>query len=191
MASSCAGQNILSGLTYDALLEVISLLNPQDLGRLSQVSKCSNMLAEDAIVWRRLCRSLEGEWAKVLKKDISQVPKLISEEDWKCAFQREREKVCTAAKFVGLWSEKWCDVNVQQSTLIESDGQNFTVTYKKNKFSARFQGFDGETITFQLEGGDSGWSFIYKLKPLSDSLLHLNVFRVHDQKTFTGVLTKA
>jgi len=191
MASSCAGQNILSGLTYDALLEVISLLNPQDLGRLSQVSKCSNMLAEDAIVWRRLCRSLEGEWAKVLKKDISQVPKLISEEDWKCAFQREREKVCITAKFVGLWSEKWCDVNVQQSTLIESDGQNFTVTYKKNKFSARFHGFDGETLTFQLEGGDSGWSFIYKLKPLSESLLHLNVFRVHDQKTFTGVLTKA
>lgn len=102
----------------------------------------------------------------------------------------ERDRLTTTAKFVGTWNEKWCDVNVQQSTLIESDGTNFHVTYKKNKFTARFHSFDGEELAFQLEGGDSGWSFIYKVKHLSDSLLHLSVYRVHDQKTFTGIFTR-
>jgi len=184
------GFTFLPSLSYDAMLEVLSLLSVQDLGRLSQVSKESNFLADDDVVWRRLCRQLEVEWARVLSKHISLVPKVNSEEDWKGAFQKERERVNTTAKFVGLWNEKWCDVNVQQSTLIESDGNNFFVTYKKNKFSAQFSSFDGETLTFNLEGGDSGWSFVYKVKPLSDALLHLNVFRVHDQKTFSGIFTR-
>jgi len=184
------GFTFLPSLSYDAMLEVLSLLSVHDLGRLAQVSKETNSLADDDVVWRRLCRQLELEWAKVLSKDVSLVPKVQSEEDWKGAFQKEREQVDITAKFVGLWNEKWCDVNVSQSTLIESDGYNFSVTYKKNKFSARFQDYDGETLTFQLEGGDSGWSFIYKVKPLSEGLLHLTVFRVHDQKTFSGVFTR-
>jgi len=190
MACNCVGFTFLPSLSYDAMLEVISLLSVRDLGRLAQVSKESNFLADDDVVWRRLCRALEHEWAKVLSKHVSLVPKLEIEENWKGAFQKERERVQTTTKFVGLWNEKWCDVHVQQSTLIESDGYNFFVTYKKNKFSARYQGFDGVTVKFQLEGGDSGWSFIYKLQYSSDSLLHLNVFRVHDQKTFTGIFTR-
>jgi len=184
------GFTFLPSLSYDAMLEVLALLSVQDLGRLAQVSKESNFLADDDVVWRRLCRQLEIDWAKVLNKDISLVPKVQSEDDWKGAFNLERARLNTTAKFVGLWNEKWCDVNVMQSTLIESDGTNFFVTYKKNKFSAQFQGFDGETLTFQLEGGDSGWSFVYKVKPLSESLLHLTVYRTHDQKTFSGIFTR-
>jgi len=187
---ACITEGFLPSLSYDATLEVLSLLSVQDLGRLAQVSKESNFLADDDVVWRRLCRQLELEWAKVLNKHVSLVPKVLLEEDWKGAFQQERERVQTTAKFVGLWNEKWCDVNVLQSTLIESDGYNFIVTYKKNKFSAQYQGFDGETITFQLEGGDSGWSFIYKIKALAESQLQLIVFRVHDQKSFTGTFTR-
>jgi len=185
------GFTFLPTLTYDAMLEVLSLLSVQDLGCLAQVSKESNFLADDAVVWRRLCRGLEAEWSKVLSKPLSSVPKVDSSDDWKTSFQKEKERVNTTAKYVGLWSEKWCDVNVQHSTFIESDGTNFFVTYKKNKFSAQFQGFDGETLTFHLEGGDSGWSFVYKVKYMSESLLHLTVFRVHDQKTFSGMFTRA
>jgi len=183
------GFTFMPALTYDAMLEVLSLLNVNDLGRLAQVSRETNNLADDGMVWRKLCHGLEEEWVKLIIKD-AQVPKVNSADDWKNAFQQEREKVELTSQFVGLWSEKWCDVNVAESTLIESDGQQFFVTYKKNKFSARFQGFDGETMTFQLEGGDSGWSFIYKIKPLSESLLNLTVHRVHDQKTFSGVFTR-
>lgn len=94
------------------------------------------------------------------------------------------------SNFVGLWSEKWCDVHVVQSTMIETDGTNFFVTYKKNKFQARFHSFDGDSLAFHLEGGDSGWSFLYTLKVLSENLLQLTVFRVHDKKSFTGFYTR-
>jgi len=190
MATANQGFTFLPNLSYDAMLEVLSQLDVNDLGRLAQVSKETNTLADDSVVWRRLCRGLEEDWSRVLHKDQAQVPKLQSEEDWKIAFHKERERVQTTSKFVGQWNEKWCDVNVQQSTLIESDGYNFSVTYKKNKFTARYKEFDGETLTFELEGGDSGWSFVYKVKPISDSLLHLTVLRVHDQKSFTGVFSR-
>lgn len=102
----------------------------------------------------------------------------------------ERQRLTNFTKFVGLWSEKWCDVHVVQSTIVETDGTNFLVTYKKNKFSAKFLEFDGDSLSFHLEGGDSGWSFIYTLKYISESLLQLTVFRVHDKKSFTGFYTR-
>jgi hypothetical protein len=190
MSGSSEGFVFLCSLSYDAMLEVLSLLSVEDLGHLSQVSKEANALADDDVVWRRLCRGLEIQWSKLLNRPVSMVPKIQSNERWKDTYRKERERVNVTSKFVGLWSEKWCDVNVPQSTLIESDGNSFAVAYKKNKFAARFMNFDGDTLTFHLEGGDSGWAFVYKLRPLSDSLLHLHVFRVHDQKTFTGVFTK-
>jgi len=183
------GFTFMPSLTYDAMLEVLSQLSVDDLGRLAQVSRETNTLADDGMVWRKLCRELEADWGKVLNKDVP-VPKVHAADNWKASFQQERDRVQTTAKFVGIWSEKWCDVNVGQSTLIESDGYNFCVTYKKNKFSAKFSEYDGETLTFQLEGGDSGWKFIYKVKPLSENLLNLTVHRVHDNKSFTGVFTK-
>jgi hypothetical protein len=186
---SCEGFDFLYPLSYDAMLEVLSLLSVQDLGRLAQVSKEVNTLADDEVVWRRLCRLLEFDWVKVLNKGV--VPKIESNGDWKDTYRKERERVNIMSKFVGLWSEKWCDVNVSQSTFIETDGNTFSVTYKKNKFVARFLNFDGDTLTFHLEGGDSGWAFVYTLHPLSDSLLNLNVFRIHDKKTFTGVFTRS
>jgi len=180
---------VLNSLSYDAMLEVLSLLSVQDLGRLSRVSQNARELAEDEIVWRRLCRQVEGDWSKILR-DPSQQQSLEASGTWKDMFRTERQRLTNFSNFVGLWSEKWCDVHVVQSTMIETDGTCFYVTYKKNKFQARFHSFEGDSLSFHLEGGDSGWSFIYTLKTLSENLLQLTVFRVHDKKTFTGFYTR-
>jgi len=136
-----------------------------------------------------LCRQLEGDWTKILKNP-SQQQAIQTTGLWKDTFKEERQRLTNFTKFVGLWSEKWCDVHVVQSTIVETDGTNFLVTYKKNKFSAKFLEFDGDSLSFHLEGGDSGWSFIYTLKYISESLLQLTVFRVHDKKSFTGFYTR-
>jgi len=183
------GFSFLSALSYDALVAIFSFLTVRDLGILSQVSKDVRHLAEDDFIWRQLCKTLEVKWTHTLSRPLHLVPKIWARpSEWKRAYQVELGRIALAAKFVGLWSEKWCDVNVQQSTLIESDGRNWSVTYKKNKFTATFREFDPSTdmLTFHLEGGDSGWSFIYKIKPISEHQCQLNVFRIHDQKTFAG-----
>lgn len=190
---------LLNALTYDAMLEVLSHLSVQELGRLGSVSQSAKEFADDEILWRTRCRMLEGDWSKIMK-DPAQ-PRMISANGmWKDAFKSERQRLSEFSKFIGLWSEKWCDVHVVHSTQIETDGTSLFVTYKKNKFSARFlkeetpgpsaSPCDGESLSFHLEGGDSGWSFVYTLKPLSDSLLQLTVFRMHDKKTFTGFYTR-
>jgi len=132
---------------------------------------------------------LEGGWTKVLKDPSMQHP-IQATGLWKDAFKTESQRLTDFSKFVGTWSEKWCDVHVVQSTCVETDGTAFFVTYKKNKFSARFLNFDGDTLSFHLEGGDSGWAFVYTLKSISDSLLQLTVFRVHDKKSFNGFYTR-
>jgi hypothetical protein len=192
MASMMIERNsttVLNSLSYDAMLEVLSHLSVQELGRLSRVSTNAKDFADDEIVWRRMCRQMEGDWSKILR-DPSQQRTIEAEGAWKTMFRSERQRLEEFSKFVGLWSEKWCDVHVVQSTLIETDGTNFFVTYKKNKFQARFNTFDGDSLSFHLEGGDSGWSFVYTLKYLSESLLQLSVYRAHDKKTFTGFYTR-
>jgi hypothetical protein len=183
------GSTVFNSLSYDAMLEVLSHLSVQELGRLGRVSQNARDFADDEIVWRRMCRQIEGDWSKILR-DPSQQQSLQATGSWKELFKSERTRLEQISKFVGLWSEKWCDVHVVQSTQIETDGTSCFVTYKKNKFQARFQSFDGNTLSFHLEGGDSGWAFIYTLTYLSDSLLQLSVFRVHDKKTFTGFYTR-
>lgn len=187
--SQMKGATVLNSLSYDAMLEVLSHLSVQELGRLGRVSQNARDFADDEIVWRRLCRQIEGDWSKILR-DPSQQQPLEASGLWKDMFRTERQRLTNISKFVGLWSEKWCDVHVVQSTLIETDGSAFYVTYKKNKFMARFQSFDGESLSFHLEGGDSGWAFVYTLKYLSENLLQLSVFRAHDKKTFTGFYTR-
>jgi hypothetical protein len=172
------------------MLEVLSHLSVQELGRLSRVSQNARNIADDEVVWRRLCRQMEGDWSKILRDPSQQRALDASNGAWKDVFKTERQQLATFSKFIGLWSEKWCDVHVLQSTQIETDGTNFFVTYKKNKFSARFNSFDGESLSFHLEGGDSGWSFVYTLKYLSDNLLQLTVYRAHDKKSFTGFYTR-
>jgi hypothetical protein len=189
IAQMNGAETMLNSLSYDAMLEVLSHLSVQELGRLSNVSQNARDFADDEAVWRRLCRQMETDWSKILK-DPSQQKSVDASGTWKDQFKTERDRLACFSKFVGLWSEKWCDVHVMQSTQIETDGTNFFVTYKKNKFSAHFQSFDGETLSFQLEGGDSGWSFVYSLKPLSENLLQLTVFRSHDKKSFTGFYTR-
>jgi len=189
IAQNGAAETVLNSLSYDAMLEVLSHLSVQELGRLSRVSQNARDCADDEVVWRQRCRHMEGDWSKILK-DSTQQRVIDASGTWKDMFKTERDSLACFSKFVGLWSEKWCDVHVMQSTQIETDGTNFFVTYKKNKFSAHFQGFDGETLSFSLEGGDSGWSFVYSLKPLSEDLLQLTVFRSHDKKSFTGFYTR-
>jgi len=190
MIAQMNGANtVLNSLSYDAMLEVLSHLSVQELGRLSRVSQNARDFADDEIVWRRLCRQMESDWTKILRDPTQQQP-IEVDGAWKDMFRTERARFTNLSKFVGMWSEKWCDVHVMQSTQIETDGTNFFVTYKKNKFSAHFHSFDGETLSFQLEGGDSGWSFVYSLKPLSENLLQLTVFRSHDKKSFTGFYTR-
>jgi len=182
---------VLNSLSYDAMLEVLSHLSVQELGRLSCVSQNARDFADDALVWRRLCRQVEGDWSKILRDPSQQQPLEASGSSWKDVFKTESQRLTSFSNFVGLWSEKWCDVHVVQSTLIETDGTHFYVTYKKNKFQAHFQSFDGESLSFNLEGGDSGWSFVYTLKCLSDNLMQLIVYRAHDKKSFTGFYTRS
>jgi hypothetical protein len=188
--SQVGANSVLNSLSYDSMLEVLSHLSVQELGRLSSVSQNARSIADDEVVWRRLCRQVEGDWSKILRDPSQQQALDAPNAAWKDMFKTERQRLDTFSKFVGLWSEKWCDVHVLQSTQIETDGTNFFVTYKKNKFTAKFQTFDGETISFQLEGGDSGWSFVYSLKYLSENLLQLTVFRSHDKKSFSGYYTR-
>jgi len=180
---------LLNSLTYDAMLEVLSHLSVQELGRLGRVSQGARDFADDEIVWRSRCRALEGDWSKVLR-DPTQQREIQASGLWKDAFKTERQRLTDISKFVGMWSEKWCDVHVVHSTHIETDGTNFFVAYKKNKFSAKFLNFDGESLAFHLEGGDSGWAFVYTIKTLSENLMQLTVFRVHDKKSFTGFYTR-
>lgn len=181
----------MNTLTHDAMLEVLSHLSVQELGRLAVVSQGARDYADDEIVWRNRCRLLEGDWSKVLS-DPAQQHAIQTDGLWKDSYKTERKRLTNIEKFVGLWSEKWCDVNVQQSTHIGTDGSTFGVTYKRNKFNARFLEFNEatESMSFHLEGGDSGWAFVYTLKPISANLLHLTVFRVHDKKSFTGFYTR-
>jgi len=189
MMSVKNGATVVNSLSYDAMLEVLSHLSVQELGRLGRVSQNAREFADDEIVWRRLCRQKEGDWNKILRDPAQQQP-LQATGSWKDLFKSKRTSFEQFSKFVGLWSEKWCDVHVVQSTLIETDGTTCFVTYNKNKFQARFQSFDGESLSFHLEGGDSGWAFIYTLKYLSENLLQLTVFRQHDNTTFTGFYTR-
>lgn len=188
------GVSFLSALSYDAVLAILSFLSVHDLGILARVSKDARHFAEDDFVWRQLCKELEVKWSATLNRPLSAVPKIWARpSEWKSVYHVELQRIALASKFGGLWSEKWCDVNVQQSTLIESDGRNWAVTYKKNKFVAVFREYDAsiDTLTFHLEGGDSGWSFIYKIKPLSENQCQLSVFRLHDQKSFSGEFNRS
>lgn len=180
---------LLNTLSYDAMLEVLSHLSVQELGRLGRVSQGARDFADDEIVWRSRCRALEGDWTKILRDPAQQRP-IQTSGVWKDTFRTERQRLTDISRFVGMWSEKWCDVHVVHSTHIETDGTNFLVAYKKNKFSAKFLNFDGENLSFHLEGGDSGWAFVYTLKPISESLLQLTVYRAHDKKSFTGFYTR-
>lgn len=184
-----ANMSFLTALSYDSVLAILSFLSVQDLGRLAQVSREAHAFAEDDSVWRGLCKALTPRWCEALSRPAQMVPKIYARPgEWKRVYHIEIQRIALCSKFVGLWSEKWCDVNVQQSTSIESDGRSWSVAYKKNKFAATFRDFDPytEVLTFHLEGGDSGWSFIYKIKPITEHHCQLTVYRMHDQKTFTG-----
>lgn len=176
-------------LTYDALFEVLSLVSVSDLGKLAQVSRDTKMAAEDQLVWRNRCRGLEVQWSKSISKGYSSPSFSVDDDNsWKSLFRDEHQKLNTMNRFIGTWSEKWCDVSVTNSTQIETDGTHFIVSYKKNKFSAKFLSFvDNNTLSFHLEGGDSGWSFVYTIKSVAENEpLELTVLREHDKRCFTG-----
>jgi len=90
MASMITKRNdatVLNSLSYDAMLEVLSHLSVQELGRLSRVSQNARDFADDEIVWRRLCRQVEGDWSKILR-DPSQQQALEASGPWKDLSER-------------------------------------------------------------------------------------------------------
>lgn len=78
---------MLNSLSYDAMLEVLSHLSVQELGRLSRVSQNARSIADDEVVWRRLCRQLEGDWSKILRDPSQQRALDASNETWKDMFK--------------------------------------------------------------------------------------------------------
>jgi len=191
--SKSTGVSFIAHLTYDAQLEVCSFLSVQDLGRLARVSQEAKLLAEDDSVWRPLVKTLVQQWA-TLRYRPKVLPTIrVRTNEWKMVYDSEWTRLSLCRKFGGVWSEKWCDVNVSQSTHIETDGRSWFVTYKKNKFTATFRDFDpeNEVLTFHLEGGDSGWAFVYRVKPITKDRLHLAVHRIHDGKNFVGELLRS
>jgi len=187
------GVSFLAYLNYDMQLEVCSFLSVQDLGRLACVSKDAKLIAEDDSVWRTLVKNLIQQWTTLRYRPKILPTIRVRASEWKMVYNSEWNNLNLCRKFGGLWSEKWCDVNVSQSTYIETDGRTWAVTYKKNKFTATFREFnpDDEVLTFHLEGGDSGWAFIYRVKPISKDRLHLSVHRIHDAKNFVGELLRS
>lgn len=191
--SDSKGVSFFLFLNYDALLEVCSYLSVKDLGRLARVSHEAKALADDDAVWRPLVKGIIQQWANLRYRPKTLPTIRVRTNEWKKVYNSECNRLALCQKFGGLWSEKWCDVNVSQSTYIETDGQTWSVSYKKNKFTATFRDFDPvtEALTFHLEGGDSGWAFIYRVKPLTQDKLHLSVHRIHDNKNFVGELLRS
>eukprot|EP01133_Synstelium_polycarpum_P019510 gene19510-23372_t len=178
--------NLLEALSYDTILQVLSWLSPRDLCKFALVSKDCQVLSCEDDLWRGFYPNFEEQY--MLTFSLDRMPSPLPRINAKSAYIKEYQKMNMVSKFVGLWSEKWCDVDVTNSTKITYDGQNINVHYTKNKFSAIFQDFDGETLRFKLTGGDSGWSFFYCLTTIgmTDGRLALKVNRLHDNMEFAG-----
>jgi len=187
------GVSFLVHLNYDTQLEVCSFLSVQDLGRMASVSHEVKQLVEDDSLWRRLVKNLVQQWGTLRYRPKILPTIRVRSSEWKMVYNSEWNHLSLCRTFGGLWSEKWCDVNVSQSTFIETDGRTWMVSYKKNKFTATFREFDpvDQVLTFHLEGGDSGWAFIYRVKPIAKDRLHLAVHRIHDGKNFMGELLRS
>jgi tetratricopeptide (TPR) repeat protein len=85
----------------------------------------------------------------------------------------------------GTWSEKWGGVNNEKNiTIRQVDGKP-----KVSMLGAivRDERFDGQTLTFQVEGVSTGWKFFYTVTRNKDRL-RLVVLRKHDQARFEGWL---
>ncbi|GAM24341.1 hypothetical protein SAMD00019534_075160 [Acytostelium subglobosum LB1] len=121
------------------------------------------------------------------------MPQPLPRENAKHHYLQETKKMDVLSHFVGVWSEKWCDVDVSNSTKITYDGHALNVVYTKNKFTAQFVDFDfaAQQLRFNLSGGDSGWSFIYTLKYHFEGRLSLNVNRFHDSMSFNGFFKRS
>lgn len=72
--------------------------------------------------------------------------------------------------------------------MISHDGKELSVECNVRRFKAELIEFDGDRLLFKLQGGDSGWSFIYKLYSPNLNATHLkvSVLREHDQRNFHG-----
>ncbi|KAF2069709.1 hypothetical protein CYY_008976 [Polysphondylium violaceum] len=190
---------ILQQLNYDSLLYIFSFLTPKELCQLCLVSKDFKVLVEDEWLWKLSFKNIDYlfelyfgiKYPGVVQNDHFQQQCITTS---KKLYTYEYCKIEKAKKFVGLWSEKWCDVDVPCGTKIIYDGHTFSIQYTKNKFSSQFFKYDDatDTLEFFLTGGDSGWSFLYSLKPIQDHLgvLHLTVQRIHDNTIFQGIFVQ-
>ncbi|KYQ89674.1 cyclin-like F-box containing protein [Tieghemostelium lacteum] len=160
---------VLDLLTYDTLLCVFSYLTPRELANLALVSKETKILSETDWLWRPFFGELRQNYIDKLQlSNLYELEYKIS--NFKCThgtakrfFIQESDFINRLSPFIGLWSEKWCDVDVQNSTKISYNGKDICVEYTKNKFAASFNSFLENNLVFTLNGGDSGWSFVYTL----------------------------
>ncbi|EGC33603.1 hypothetical protein DICPUDRAFT_92380 [Dictyostelium purpureum] len=152
---------ILEELPYDVLLQILSFLNPSELCTLGLVCRDFKQLADDDWIWRGFYPILKFNFC--FHFQMNHYPRILESQNAKRVYINESRLTKSASKFIGVWSEKWCDVDVLNSTKISFNGEQFMVEYTKNKFEAEFQSFDGNTLKFKLTGGDSGWSFLYTL----------------------------
>eukprot|EP01132_Coremiostelium_polycephalum_P003795 gene3795-4723_t len=211
ISDSLNKNSILELLSFDTILAVLSWLSPKELCNLSLVSKEFKLYSENDWIWRQFYFRLEEKFIRLFETPI--FPRDLPRQNAKFTYFIEDKLYDQVSQFVGIWSEKWCDVDVINSTRISFDGFNLVVEYTKNKFVAQFKEFDGTNLKFMLTGGDSGWSFLYTLFPIpfhssmllqqngeqsdignknttdpvkSPSALGLNVLRIHDQQQFKG-----
>ncbi|EFA76337.1 cyclin-like F-box containing protein [Heterostelium album PN500] len=176
--------SLLESLSYDAILNILVCLEPEHLVKFGLLSKECYTLSCSDYLWRRFYPSYQFRFEQAFNIPP---PQPLPRVNAKQIYIKESKKVDSISKFVGLWSEQWCDVDVNSSTRISYDGYKISVFYTKNKFSAEFVDFDGSVLRFKLSGGDSGWSFIYSLKIADHGKLTLNVFRIHDDMSFNGI----
>jgi len=88
--------------------------------------------------------------------------------------------------FVGTWSGRWGTVT-EKGLKIEDAGGRPKVTMRSD--TAWDEKIEDGRLSFRVRVGGSGWEMIYTLKPVPEGL-ELEVFRVRDSKTMTGMLKK-
>jgi uncharacterized caspase-like protein len=94
--------------------------------------------------------------------------------------------------FIGTWSERWSDVNYKDDLHIAwvGDTPKVTIERSNSKTIVSSEKFASGILTFHKRNDDVGnnWEFDYTVTVKSKDRLSLKVFRIHDNKTFTGEL---
>jgi tetratricopeptide (TPR) repeat protein len=88
--------------------------------------------------------------------------------------------------FIGTWSGRWGTVTEKGLRIEDVDGRPKVTMRSDTAWDEKIE--DGR-LSFRVKVGGSGWEMIYTLNPVPEGL-ELEVFRVRDSKTITGMLKK-